>query len=338
MQASPAAGSMEKNKPRIWPAAVMALLVLAGFGPKRQAAMVESGADASPTRSSRPSLWRIVYREVRDAIVRDRVLAIAAGVTFYTLLAVFPAIAALVALYGLFADPTTISKHLSDLSGLLPGGAIDVVRNEISRITAQSRGELGITFFAGLLVSLWSASGGARALIEALNVVYGAEEKRGFVKRVAISLVFVAGAALFMLLAIAAVIALPIMVNVLSLSGYARWVTLLEWPLMLVIVAVALGLVYRYGPCFHHRPSAWRWISWGSAIAAVAWIAASIAFSWYAANFGSFNKTYGSLGAVMGFMTWIWISAIVVLLGGQIDAVLERSRSPRPQTERRASR
>ena len=264
-----------------------------------------------------------VFRDVREGITRDRVLAIAAGVTFYSLLAIFPAIAALVALYGLFADPAAINQHLDALSGLLPGGALDVMRDQIARIAAQGGGTLGLTFVIGLLLSVWSADGGIKALFDALNVVYRVPEKRGVIRLGAISLAFVVGGTAFLLLAIAAVVSFPAVSNLTSIMKEARWlVAAAEWPVMLVVVALALGLLYRYGPS--RPPPKWRWVTWGSAFGSVGWVLASVLFSWYAANFGSFNKTYGSLGAVIGFMTWIWISTIVVLVGAGINAAVER--------------
>src|SRR5262249_10180471 len=152
-------------------------------------------------------------------------------------------------------------------------------------------------------------------MFDALNVVYDVEETRSFVKLNAISLAFVVGGLVFVLVAIGAVVGLPIVLHHLGMGGEARLVVSIgRWPALFVAVALMLACIYRYGVSRDDAP--WRWITWGSAVAAIAWLIASILFSWYAANFGSFNKTYGSLGAIMGFMIWIWISAIVVLMGG----------------------
>jgi membrane protein len=304
--------------------AAMASLLALGFGRRGQAV---APPEVAPARG--PATWRErwagVFGDVRAAITEGRVLAIAAGVVFYTLLALFPGIAAIVSLYGLYADPVTITEHLRNAAMFLPGGAIDVVGDEIKRIAAQGRGTLSATFAVGLVVSLWSASGGVKAMFDALNVVYGVEERRSFVRVNAIALAFVVGGTIFVLLALAGLVALPIIEHFFGVSEGTKWtVVLIEWPLMFVIAALGIALLYCFGPSLPREQREWHWITWGSAIATIAWIIASALFSWYAANFGSYNKTYGSLGAVIGFMTWMWISAIVILIGADIDAALAR--------------
>ena len=302
---------------------------------KAQDADVRPKLPGSSRASNRPRShsWVSVLREVRVELGRERVVLVAAGVTFYTILAVFPAVAALVALYGLFADPVTISQHLAALGNLLPGGAIDVIRDEITRIAAQGHRTLGVTFIIGLLASLWSANGGVKALLEALNLVYGTTEKRGFVRLNAISLGMVVGGIIFLLFAMAAMIAFPALSRYLHVAERIRQaVMVLQWPLLIVVVAVLLGLIYRYGPS--RPPPKWEWVTWGSAFAAIGWALASALFSWYAAHFGTFNKTYGSLGAVIGFMTWIWISAIVILVGAEINNAVERLQRPERSGDR----
>jgi len=267
--------------------------------------------------------WRDILLRTWANIARHRVLAIAAGITFYGLLAIFPGIAAALAFYGFFADPQSAQGLFDQLSGALPGGGQDVLRDQITRITAQPAGPLGFAFILGLLISLWTASSGIRALIDALNVVYGEDEKRSLVKLYAFSIVATIAAIIFFLLVSLALIGLPIVLDYLWLPSFSKiLLNLLRWPLLFCIGAFALAIIYRFGPSRHH--ARWRWITWGSAGAIIAWIAASLLFSWYTANFGSYNTTYGSLGAVIGFMTWMWISAIVLLLGAEINAEMER--------------
>lgn len=263
--------------------------------------------------------WKDIFLRVWSNISRHRVLAIAAGVAFYALLAVFPAIAALVAIYGLFADPSVIRAHLDSLSAVLPSGAISVIGDQINRIAAQGRTTLGLTTLIGLAVSLWSANAGMKALFDALNVVYQEDEKRGFFKLNALSLGFTAAAILLALFAMAGVVAVPPALSLLDLSAEIQgWINLLRWPLLLLCVSLAASVIYRYGPS--RNQANWRWLSWGAAFFTAAWLAASLLFSWYTANFGSYNRTYGSLGAVVGFMTWIWITNIVLLIGAEINA------------------
>jgi membrane protein len=266
--------------------------------------------------------WKDILLRIYHNMSEHRVVAIAAGVTFYVLLAIFPAIAALVSLYGLFADPKTISEHLASASSFLPGGAIDIVGEQLQRLTAQPSERLGLTFFTGLAISLWSTNAGMKALFDALNIVYGEKEKRSFIKLNAVSLAFTLGGLIFALLAIGAVVVVPIILNYVGLGqATALLISIGRWPVMFVAVAFWIAIIYRYGPS-RDTPQ-WRWVTWGSACASFAWIVLSILFSWYAANFGSYNKTYGSLGAAIGFMTWIWLSAIVILLGAELDAEME---------------
>jgi membrane protein len=203
-----------------------------------------------------------------------------------------------------------------------PGGAIDVIREQMTRVAEQAQGALSLGAIVGFLIALWSANSGVKALFDALNVAYGETERRGFFALNAISLAFTLGAILFLLVAIGVIVALPIVLQLLPERGFFEWlIHAARWPLLLLAIVVALALLYRYSPS-RDQPR-WRWVSWGSVIAGIAWVAASALFSWYAENFGSYNKTYGSLGAAIGFMTWIWISAIVILFGGELNAEIE---------------
>jgi membrane protein len=286
--------------------------------------------------------WKDILLRVYSNISEHRVLALAAGMTYYSLLAIFPALAALVAIYGLFSDPTAIARHLDQVSGFLPGGAVDVARDQLTRVASKGGGTLGATFVIGLGISLWSANAAMKSLFDTLNIVYGEQEKRGFLALNAVSLSFTLAAILFVLAALGAFVVVPVVLNFIGLSNFADlMLRISRWPAMFVAVALALALIYRYGPS--REAPQWRWITWGSAVAAVLWLGASALFSWYATNFGKFNETYGSLGAVIGFMTWLWISAIVILIGAELDAEMEHQTardtttgSPKPMGTRGA--
>jgi membrane protein len=290
-----------------------------------------------PARGWKDILWRVYAR-----ITECRVIAVAAGVSFYALLAIFPAIAALISIYGLFADPGTIATHLDSISSFVPAGAIEVIRDQMTRLASQGAGTLGVAFVVGLGISLWSANAGIKALFDALNIVYGEKEKRGFVRLNAISLGLTLAAIVFLLLALALVAVVPVAFKYIGLENQTQWIiTVARWPLLFVAVGLALSILYRYGPS-RNEPQ-WRWVTWGSIFAALVWIAASLLFSWYAQNFGGYNKTYGSLGAIIGFMTWIWISVIVVLAGAAIDVEMEHrtvrdttATAPKPMGQRGA--
>jgi membrane protein len=282
----------------------------------------DEGPSQTPPAGRKDIFWRI-YQNIPE----HRILAIAAGVTFYALLAIFPGVAALVALYGLFADPSTISQHLADLSSVLPSGAIDVIGDQLKRLTEQGNARLGFAFLLGLAISVWSANAGVKALFDALNIVYGEREKRSFLTLNAISLAFTCGALLFILLALAALVVLPLITDLLGFGEGAQWLIALgKLPALLLAIGVMIAIIYRYGPS--RETVQWRWLTWGSAFAAIGWLVVSVIFSWYAAHFGSYNKTYGSMGAVIGLMTWMWLSSIVILLGAELDAEMEHQTAP----------
>jgi membrane protein len=307
------------------------LLVAAGFARRPVELPAEQNLIERGNRRGRfaeapseiPALgWKDILLRVYNGISEDRILANAAGVTYYALLALFPGIAALVSIYGLFADPNTIVGHVDTVVGFAPGGAIDVVRDQLTRLSAQGCTSLGVSFLVGLVISLWSANSGIKALFNSLNVVYEESEERGLIRLNLITLSFTIATIAFLLLALACIVALPVALSYLPPSGVTGVaLEFARWPLLLVLVAFGLTLIYRYGPS--RAEPQWQWITWGSAFAAIVWLAASALFSWYSANFGSFNKTYGSLGAVIGFMTWMWLSIIVVLIGAKLNAEIE---------------
>ena len=273
--------------------------------------------------------WKDVLVRVYADIDTNHIVSMAAGVTFYSILALFPAMAALVAVYGLFADPAAIGTHLDTLSDVLPGGGVQIVGDELKRLTSQPRGTLGVAFAVGLATALWSANAGMKGLFDALNLVYEVPEKRSFLRLNAVSLAFTAATIGFVLLALAAMVVMPLAFDYIGITSFAetafRW---LRWPGLLIALMLWLAVLYRFGAS--RTNAVWRWVTWGSAVAAILWLIASALFTWYAANFGSYDKTYGSLGAVIGFMVWMWISTIVVLLGAAIDSELEKAEGVHP--------
>jgi membrane protein len=270
-----------------------------------------------PGRGWKDILLR-TYHEVQD----DRLVALAAGIAFYSLLALFPAIAAGVSSYALVADVGTIGKLLANLSGVIPADSLAIVRDEISRIAAKSDGKLTFGFLLGLSIALWSANAGMKALFDALNIIYDEEEKRGLVWLNVETLIFTVGAIGTALLAVAAVVVFPLVLAGFGLSSFdAPIIAFLRWPVMFVLIILGLAILYRYGPS--RRVAKWRWVSVGSVFAAVAWLAVSSLLSWYLGNFANYNATYGALGAVMGLMVWMWVSAIVVLIGAELNSEIE---------------
>jgi membrane protein len=273
--------------------------------------------------------WQIPWRGWKDIVWRtyqqtgeDRLFAVAAGVVFYGLLAVFPALTALVSLYGLFASPAAIGDHLSLAAGLLPQGFIDILHDHIGKLTSGNGAKLGFGFVFGLAVALWSANAGIKAIMDALNVAYGEQEKRGFIKLTFVSLAFTLAALGSTLLALGAVVILPIALNYVGLPNVTDlFLRVARWPLLLILIIIGLAVLYRHGPS--RRKPRWQWISVGSLVAAVAWLVSSVLLSWYLTSFADYNVTYGSLGAGIGMMMWMWISSIVILLGAQLNSEIE---------------
>jgi membrane protein len=322
----------------LWAVGLSALLLAASFGRRRAGGETpQTGYRVAPDGGrGRPAEtpseiqsrgWKDILLRVYYGISEDRILLVAAGVTFYLLLSIFPGIAALFSIYGLFANPADITSQLDALANVAPGGAIDVLREDMTRLASNGGTPLGVGFLVSLAFSLWTTNSGVSAIFDALNIVYEEKEKRGLVKYYFTTFTFTLTSIIFILLAIAVVVLLPVVLNFIPLPGGTDLlIEIARWPILFALTAFALAVLYRYGPS--RAEARWRWITWGSAFATVMWIAASVLFSWYVANFGSYNKTYGSLGAIIGFMTWIWISIIVVLVGAKLDAEMERQTVP----------
>jgi membrane protein len=273
---------------------------------------------AFPWRGWTDVLWR-TWQEISA----DRLLLIAAGVVFYAMLAVVPAITALVSLYGLFAKASSISEHLNFVAGVMPEAAYALIGEQIVRIAANSDGKLTVAFVIGLGLAVWSANAGMKAIFDALNIVYDEEEKRSFIKLNLISLCFTLCAVVVLLLAIGAVVVLPLVLSYLGFAAerQAGFIPLLRWPALFLVVMFGLSVLYRFGPS--RRRAKWRWVSVGSVFAALLWIAVSLLFSWYLSRFADYNATYGSLGAVIGLMMWLWLSTTIILAGAELNSELE---------------
>jgi membrane protein len=262
-------------------------------------------------------LWR-TYGQIGD----DRLLAVAAGVVFYGLLALFPAVTAFVSLYGLFAKSSTIGDHLALAAGVIPSGGVEIIQEQITRITAKGDARLSLAFAFSLGLALWSANAGMKAVIDALNVTYNEKEKRGFIKLNLISLALTGGAILSLLVALGSIVVLPLVLSSFGLGGWTETLLrFLRWPVLICLVVFGLAVLYRFGPS--RESPRWEWLSVGSAFAAIAWLVGSALLSWYLANFANYDATYGSLGAAIGMMIWMWMSAIVILVGAELNSEIE---------------
>ena len=275
--------------------------------------------------------WRDVLWRVKDEMSKDNLSLVAAGVAFYALLAIFPALAAIVSIYGLVADPQTVEQQLAATSEVLPADARSIIEEQLTRVTSGASAALSLGAIFSLLLALWSANKGTQSLITALNIVYDEEEKRGFVRLTLVSLALTLGVILFVIVGLAAIAALPALLGNLGLpEDIQRLASWLRWPILGIGFVIGLAIFYRFAPS-RDEPR-WRWVSWGAVLATVLWLIGSALFSWYVSNFGSYNETYGSIGAVVVLMMWFWLSALIVLLGAELNAEMEH------QTERDTTR
>ncbi|SFJ58618.1 YihY/virulence factor BrkB family protein [Bradyrhizobium sp. cf659] len=267
--------------------------------------------------------WKDIFWRTYQRIDDDRLLATAGGVVFFGLLAVFPAVTALVSSYGLFADPATISANLQTLATMLPEGSFQIVEDQVARVVSKGNTTLGATFLLGLLLAIWSANAGVKSIFDALNVAYEEREKRSFIRLNSVSLAFTLGGIVALLLMVGAVVAFPLALNHLGMAPESKLiVALARWPLLFLILLAALAILYRFAPS--RVAPRWQWLSLGAVVAALLWIAGSALLSWYLSEFANYNATYGSLGAAIGLMMWLWMSAIVIMFGAELNSEIER--------------
>jgi membrane protein len=258
--------------------------------------------------------WKMVLKRTFKQLKSDNVPVVAGGVAYYAFLALVPALAAIVSIYGIVADPSDVGRQLESFFGALPRDAADLLREQVESITSQQAGGLGLAAVVGILASLWSASKGMQAMIAALNIAYDEEETRKGLRLRAITL----GMTVFMAAGIVLLIALMIVAG--SVGGAV--VGVVRWPVLFGALVLGLALLYRYAP--DRDDPAWRWITPGAAVAGVLVVGGSFAFATYVNNFGKYSETYGSLGAIVVLLLWLNLTAYVVVLGAELDAELER--------------
>lgn len=286
--------------------------------------------------------WKQILKRAMAETGRDNLSLVAGGSAFFLLLAIFPALAAFVALYGLLFDPSQVEQQVAALNGLLPQSATDIIAGELERLTATSSASLSLGFVIGLLVSLWSANAGVKSLFAAMNIVYDEEEKRSFVRLTLESLAFTLAAIVGAILLLTAVVVVPAVLGRLGLGPVTEWaIFVLRWPVLLLALILGTGALFKYGAS--RRPPKWKWISWGTALTALLWVIVSAIFSFYLSNFADYNATYGSLGAAVGFMMWLYVSLMILFVGAELNAEIERQVAtdttvgpPKPMGQRNA--
>jgi len=277
-----------------------------------------------------PRGWKDISMRVFRQVGDDNVGLMAAGIAFYGLLAVFPGIAACMAIAGLVTEPSMIVDQLETYGQLLPQQAADIIVGQASEVAGSRSGGLGLAAAAGLLITVYSASKGIRSMVQGLNVAFGVKEGRNIFMLYVVTFLFTLALIAGLLVAIASTIIVPAVFAALPLpERLETLVSLLRWPILAAFSVFGLSVIYRYAPC-RPRPK-WRWITPGAAIACVLWVAGSVLFSLYVSNFASYNETFGSLGGVVILLMWLWLSAFVILLGAEIDSEMEAQAKTGPR-------
>jgi len=263
--------------------------------------------------------WRDILRRAWTNFNADQIMTRAGAVTFFGLLALFPGVTVFVSLYGLFADVHDAQKQILALAAIAPHPAVVFLGEQMIRISVQHPSQLSLAFAFGLVISIWSANSGMLALINALNAAYGEQERRSWLRLTVHALIFTVGALIFVVFGVGAVVAFPLLLPWVRRA--AAWFDVLRWPALVVLTAVALSVVYRYGPCRPH--GRWRWTSVGGAVSSILWVGASVALSWWISSLGHYDRIYGPFAAVAGAMVWMWISTTIVLFGAELNAAIE---------------
>lgn len=286
------------------------------------AAQPGRGRDAEAPKEIPAPGWKDILWRLYRAIAEDRILLTAAGAAFYLLLALVPTLTAFVSIYGLFNDRANMLNHVELLAGIVPPGALGIIRDQLTRLTVESNETLGLTLLFSLAIALWSSSAGVKAMFDAMNVAYHEKEERSFLVFNGTALLFTLGGALAALLVVAVVIVMPLVISSLPGGKGLEWtVRITAYAAMLLVLSAGLAALYRWGPS--REDAKWRWITPGTLLSVVALGVTSTAFSWYVTNFADDNATYGSLGAVIGLMTWLWISVTLVIIGAELNSEIE---------------
>jgi membrane protein len=287
-----------------------------------------NNGDAAGREAERPSQipprgWFAILRRVMAEVKEDNVSLLAAGVAFYAMLAIFPAIIALVTVYGMVADPAEVESQVGEFAKSLPSGADQLITEQLQNVVNAGEQALSIGLALSLLAVLWSASGGVQGLVKSLNLVYDERETRGFLKLRGLSLLLTLGAIVVAVVALVLIAVFPAVIDDLGLGQAGELAASIgRWVILALLVLVALAVLYRFAP--DRANPRWRWVSWGAVVALVLWLLGSFGFSWYVDNFGKYNQTYGALAAVIILLLWLFLSAFAVLLGAELDAEIER--------------
>jgi membrane protein len=266
--------------------------------------------------------WKQILKRAWAEHKADNMPIIAGGVAFFAFLSIFPALIAIVSLYGLVASPETVARQVEELSAQLPDSAAQLIGEQLTAIVNNSGSSLSISLVVSILAALWSASGGVGNLVTAVNIAYDEVEARNFVKLKLLSLALTLGAVVFVIVAFGLLAVVPAVIEALPLGVVGTILAqVARWLLLLAMFAGSLGVLYRLAP--DRDAPRFRWVSLGAVVATVLWAMASVGFSLYVDNFGSYDKTYGTIAGVIVLMLWIYLTCYLVLLGAEINSEAE---------------
>jgi membrane protein len=269
-----------------------------------------------------PSGWKDIAIRTWKSMASDRVTLVAAGVTYYFLLALFPTLAALVSLYGLFTDSLTVAKQVGAVAAYVPADFASIIKEQLFVLTQQGATTLGWGFVIAFAIAIWSASNGVKTMFEAMNIAYHEVEKRNFFVLNGFALLVMLAMLLVGIVMISVVVVLPAALSLIGLATGFEWLAQGAAYLLLIgVLLTGIAALYRFGPS--RQTARWRWVTPGAVLAVVGIVAVSVLFSWYSANFAHYEKTYGSLGALIGLLTWMWISVTVVIVGAELNSEIE---------------
>lgn len=281
--------------------------------------MAESKPITSPTRIPAKG-WKTILLGTKDAIADDNVPIVSAGVGFYSFLAIFPALTALISIYGLAFNPQQVQDQLLQLASVMPEQALEILKQQLESLVSTSGGALGWGVAIGILFSLWSAKQGTSSLFTGLDIAYGVKKPRGFLMQNAISLLFTFGAILLVILSMSLIVAFPALVGYLGLPDWLEnLISWTRWVLLAFIVISFLSLIYKYAPARRPVPET-RWVMPGGILATLLWLLASWGFSFYVSNFGNYGEMYGAISAVVVLMLWLFLTSFIILLGAELNA------------------
>lgn len=267
--------------------------------------------------------WKKIALKVKDEIGENNVSIVSAGVAFFAFLAVFPAIGALVSIYGLAMDPQSIQQQLNSISSVMPDQALEIIQKQLETIVSTSGSALGWSMALGILFSLWSANKGTKSLFTGVDIAYGTHDDRGFIKQNALTLLFTLAAVILVIISMAVIVLFPAIVGYLGLPsgietliGYGRWV------ILAAIVIFFLAAIYKYAPA--KKTSKFKWVLPGALLATILWLIASWGFSFYVKNFGSYGEVYGSISAVVVLLLWLFLTSFIILIGAELNSEIEK--------------